>query len=177
MIYAGLLRAVRDAVRTACTLGPGECEVQMNGRPAVTMGQKYVSVHPTSFGPGDVDVDYGVSIALGVSCTLTMRSSAFQVAKHGTEVFLSQLHGMEPIIWQIIMAVHRKFGVITAANTSQTYTINESLKLTSVELPPSPQGPEWFTSDQRSDYDGRAPMGYSCEIQFSGAQVNICYDT
>lgn len=161
MSLSFLLQATRDHLRSE--LSPvwkqGEIECQPDGRPMPSFGKQYISIHPTSWTPGDIrpELMMGLDEYFSLSVTLTLRAAQKPRDRMMGDLYLDELRGMERISRQIILALHQNFDIITAANTLASHAgdsplLIEHLRWAGTDASPRSENSEWFFVEPSDDY-------------------------
>jgi hypothetical protein len=126
-----------------------ECDVQPDGQPPPTFGERYLAVHPTGWGPGDTRIDYGLDEVYRVTVTITMRAPKAPRDRLAGEVFLKALTGMEKLARDVVKYLHQNHDVVNVANAdiAGTDKLMQPLFWDGTDVPPRQEGGEWVWSD------------------------------
>lgn len=160
MSLAALLTAVRNQLRTKMGLSPLECDCQGKGQPPPIVGERYIAVHPTGWGPGDSRIDHGLDEVYRVTCTITKRISAVPKDRIPSEVFLKTLTGLEALARLAMKHVHQNYDVMNAANDliSGSDKLMQPLFWDGNDVPPREETGEWVWSDNPRDMNLAAAL-------------------
>jgi hypothetical protein len=167
MSMESLLVAVAQRVRSALKYATGECDVQPDGHPPASMGQRYLAIHPGPIQQSD-DNALRMHEAFEIVATLTMRGSWLPRDRQGRLV--RDEGRLYPEALRVRALLHMDYTLIDTANDD----IGASEDGFIVPLRfrgmgrPIECGPEWFGSEQKAR--PAAPQGWRIEIAFWGAE-------
>ncbi len=116
MSLSAMLVAVRNELRTACNFSNAECDVQNDPMPYPTAGRRTIAVYPGDC-RGGPHSDQGIHEWIGVNVGITFRMSGTPMDAITSELYLKALTGIEAISRKIMVAVHRNYTIMAAANT------------------------------------------------------------
>jgi hypothetical protein len=115
MSLSAMLIAVRNQLRTACSFSNSECDVQNDPMPYPTAGRRVITVYPGEC-RGGPHSDQGIHEWIGINVGITLRLSGTPNDAITSEIFLKTLTGIEALSRKVMVAVHRNYAVMAAAN-------------------------------------------------------------
>ena len=115
MSLRALLLATRDRLRRQLSLAPSECEAYDDPQPPPTAGRRFLAVYPGPYGDGGHG-DMSIFERIGVNVGITLRFSAVPKDRLASSVFLDALGGIEPLARAVMLACHRNYDLMQAAN-------------------------------------------------------------
>jgi hypothetical protein len=170
MSHAALMKAVKNRLQAVLGLDDTGCDIGLDGQPPPIMGEQFIVVWPGHWGVVDCE---GLGEEYSVNVTTTRRLGAYPQDRQGTEVLVKAATGLEPLLRQIIMAIHLDVGadaILNAANVLIGSNVNgfvEPLRFQDGGRPEL-KGAEWFES-----YGGEQPedrVGVAQTLSFGSAK-------
>ena len=134
------------------------------------IGQRYVAVHPTHWGPGDAQMDSGLDELFGITCTITSRTPEVPRDRLMGSLFLKALTGPEVLARQIAAAVHQNYDLMNAANADVggDDKFMQPLFWDGTMVPPRMETSAWVWSDTQGDANLFAAL--VLPVRFSNAR-------
>ncbi len=162
-----LLLAVRDRVRTVCSLSADECEVMPSGEPPAKCGERFVAIHPGGITLDSPEFEFW-DANVSVKASVTARAGRVPADRAGTHL-VSAEDGLTDLAEMVAKSVHGSYTVLDTANATLgvgTQPFNEPLRCTGGIPEPRKQGPAWFSSDAKQV----VAAGWSIEVKWSGGR-------
>lgn len=179
MSLAKLLIAVRDQLRSRMALDASQCQVEPDGHPSPSCGDLFIAVHGNDKS-NEEELEQGIAKRLGVSCTITLRTSFLGDDSLGDEAYVKALDGMDALADKVEGLIHKRFEVMAAANQmirDSSYKIIEPLRWTDTDAVPTIVRDDWFNPQSTQNQQGA--VGMVTVVRFGGArrkQPNSEYD-
>ncbi len=160
------LTAVLDLLQHRIGLDKTQIGIRLQGRPPATCGQYFYAIHPLSFSGESFDTTIQYRIAFGI--TVTMRTGHIPDDRMAGKAYLGE-DGLDSRCQRVIEILEfNRFSLLTEINNrfkaENEYV--EPVQWESLEVPPRPVGPEWFSEDL-NNADVRN-FGIASQITFSG---------
>lgn len=115
-LYACML-ATRNKLREELKFSDNEiCITEREGRPPATGWNTFIAIWGTDWRPDEPDLDLGLSELYSFSVTITQRVNAIAQDRIGTDMYVSENLETEKVVRKIIIAIHKQYDIITAAN-------------------------------------------------------------
>lgn len=171
MSQAALSLAVRDRLQEVLELDSNQCDVRPDGRPKPNGADLFVSIHDGGW-TGSEHPDYGISEYHSLSVTLTRTVGFAPLEDWGTEVYLTASVGLEAVAREVILAVHKSYTVLTAANeriNDSHHGFCEPLVLQSAG-PVREEGEEWLFGGRVTQEGAAARAALVLPLSFGQAR-------
>lgn len=174
MSAAALLKSVRNWVRSNLDLDDQTCRIMPGPQPPPWCGERFLSIYPRDWRPGDPDLNRGIDEYFDVAIAVTYRISYSPYDEHGEEPMLEGLESLEAVLRKLL-PIHQNIDIMQAANTllpdadlTTVYPFIEPLRWQGCDAAPTYVSQQWFHADQEDGDDPYAGMVQ--EIRFGEAR-------
>lgn len=113
-LYA-ILTATRSKLLTDLKFADNEVGITYGGRPAATMGQKFVGIHSTDWSPDEVDMNRALSEVFSIAITVTIRLGTYP-ADLNEGLLVDPKLSLDTIIRRCILSIHQNYDLLNSAN-------------------------------------------------------------
>jgi hypothetical protein len=152
--WDALMDAVRDTIRSAVSLTPGECDVCPDGQPNPAAGQRFVAVHPAAVTNRQVhclDEYYSFKVTVTKRTAMNPRDRK----RDG---------GVWELAAQVRNAVHMSYAITAAATAAESNASFVEPPVYEMTTYLGPKGPDWFWAEPTGGE--RDPTGIAVELSF-----------
>lgn len=192
-MHTGLLcMAVRDTLRDALEdyartpFRREEIEIMPDEKPPARCGEKFISVYGNDWSADEDDNNVGLNYLMGVSCTLTFRTTVYPQTHKGPEAYAKMFTGMASVCLKIAKEVSQYVNLFSRLQeydefleyydpTNDVYVGNvfEYLRFQNCDPNPIPVYADHFSAENESGVGGEQIMGHIMTVTFGRARAGL----
>lgn len=190
VVRGTLVTSFQDYIRFPLTAD--QILVMPDEKPPPFSGEHFISVYGNDWSAVTRDANVGLDYNIGVSCTVTYRSTKYPSWKKGDSMYGKVFSGMSSICLRIMEAISQRIAVQTLIATNEEYLtyhdpansiyngmMFEYLRFQNCDPRPIPVYADHFSAmnEHQNDVMGESVMGYMMTVNFGEARFGIVLDS